>query len=215
MKFPSQPAFDDEFTIFLAGVAVLIALMMYGISDWKARRAHKKLLKEIDAFNKMNPNQKGVKEAMYHYRVRCKSKKISADDVDAFDHSECYKNHLSVDVFMRPVKDGLFDVYSRAPLNKLTGAQELSMEIWILDENGVAIIDSKFFKFLYIKGSWAESMMVFFMLYQKHLMYYRLCDAWDMKYFGMEPALTFHSNHILEERKFRYDIISTVSDILD
>lgn len=164
-----QPAFDGEFGILLAVLAVSITIIIYGISNLMAKKRWQKMENEVAAFNKLPMEKKLIRGTIL-------------DD----EHRVGFK-YKYVDFYMRMQDTPEANVYRfKVPL--FESMVPIYMEILILDEHKIAITASKTFVFYYINSSWEESMLYFFRCYHQCLAYCRLCDAWDTTHFYAKPS---------------------------
>ena len=160
-----QPAFDGEFGILLAVLAVSITMIIYGISNMMAKKRWQKMEKEVAAFNKLPMEKKLIRST------------ILEDD----EHRVGFK-YKYVDFYMRMHDTPEMNVY-RFKMPLFESMVPIYMEILIMDEHKIAITASKTFVFYYINSSWEESMLYFFRCYHQCLAYCRLCDTWDTTHF--------------------------------
>lgn len=165
----SQPAFDGEFGVLLAAIAVLITVSIYAVAHCRAKARWKALAKEIAEFNQRTPEAKKLHALMKDYYIECK---------DLFQ-APCIDLHVRA---TRPlddcsVKSNVYGEGAPAP-GRFERCEKLYLEILILDSRGVAIVNSKIFVFYYINSSWHQSLDFFFRFYRVRLMYYWLCDSW-------------------------------------
>ncbi len=185
MKF-SQPAFDGEFGILIAGICVALAVAVYGIAHFRAKRRWNVLAQEIQSFNDVRTEIRYGYDAMKHYHIGYKHavlEGLEAQYIDFYMRIQCPEDNSDSRRNRNVYVPNL--PYPRP----LTRCEEICMEMLILDHRGIAIQDAKVFVFYYINSSWAESMDYFFSMYQSCLLYHWRCDPWDTSFFHLLPSM--------------------------